>query len=274
MRMGAYTGRESLVESRRMRILITNDDGADAPGLEALLEALHPRFEIAVVAPDGERSAVSHAVTFRRPIHAAKIDRPYPFFAVDGTPADCVKLAVQALLPWRPDLVLSGINRGVNVGNDVLYSGTVAGALEGAMQGLPAMAVSLDFRRAPDFAPAARFSAALLARLETAPLSPGIALNVNLPDLDPSDYRGILWTHQRGCLYSDTFTRKLTPDGRSEYFLDGEVQSAECLDPGSDGRAVLDGYVSITPLGFDLTSVPDLGTLPAAFPPLDEILGD
>ena len=234
-----------------MLVLLTNDDGIDAPGLVALAGALHPDFEIAVVAPDRERSAVSHAVTFRRALHPLRIDRPFPAFAVNGTPADCVKLALHALLPERPGFVLSGINRGVNVGNDVLYSGTVAGALEAAHQGLRAAAVSVDFFMKPDFAPAARFARRLLENLKGVPFPKGVALNVNLPETGP--YKGIAVTRQCGCLYRDRVRRKTGPDGREAFLLDGAMQAAETLEPGSDARAVKDGWVSVTPLSIELT---------------------
>jgi 5'-nucleotidase len=236
-----------------MKILLTNDDGIDAPGLAILGEVLHPDFEIATVAPNEERSAVGHAITFRRDLHAERRSGEPLAFAVNGTPADCVKLAVMALLPWRPDLVLSGINRGINVGHDVLYSGTVAGALEGTMLGLPALAVSLDAFVNPDFRPASRFVRRLLAFLESTPPPPGVVMNVNLPDGDEKKYRGIRWTRQRGVLFRDGYSAKEGTDGRTAYYLDGDVQPTDCLEEGSDCRAVREGYVSITPLSYELT---------------------
>ena len=171
------------------------------------------------------------------------------FFDVPET----VKLAVMALLPWKPDLVISGINRGINVGHDVLYSGTVAGALEGSMLGLPAVAFSLDSFVDPDFAPASRFASRLVDHLESRLPLPAIVLNVNLPDGDEKEYKSILWTRQRGYLFRDCYTSVEEADGSTSYVLDGDQQGAECLEEGSDGRAVKEGHVSITPLRFELT---------------------
>jgi 5'-nucleotidase len=164
-----------------------------------------------------------------------------------------VKLAVMTLLPWRPDLVISGINRGINVGHDVLYSGTVAGALEGSMLGLPAVALSLDSFVDPDFGPAARFAGRLIDFLAARMPPPGIVLNVNLPKGDEKAYRGIRWTRQKGYLFRDCYTAEEEADGSTSYVLDGDQQPAECLEEGSDGRAVKEGFVSITPLRFELT---------------------
>ncbi len=234
-----------------MKILLTNDDGIHAPGLTTLANILAPDFEIRVVAPDRERSAVSHAVTFRQSLHPERLEAPYPAYAVDGTPADCVKLGVMALLDARPDFLVSGINRGINVGNDVLYSGTVAGALEGVLQGIPSVAVSLESILHPVFEGPARFVKNLLAFLAHHPPPPGVALNVNLPDGDPRDYKGIRWTRQKGALFKDAYREETGPDGKTTYLLDGILQGRDALEPGSDGLAVREGYVSVTPLGLE-----------------------
>ncbi|MHC5077911.1 MAG: 5'/3'-nucleotidase SurE [Planctomycetota bacterium] len=255
-----------------MKILLTNDDGIDAPGLLALASALRPVFETAVVAPDRERSAISHAVTFRKGLHPIPMDGKTLTYALNGTPADCVKLAVLALLPWRPDFVLSGINRGINVGQDVFYSGTVAGALEGAFLGIPAMSVSLDAVSSPDFRPASGFILGLMKTFQQAPPPAGIALNLNLPDRDPARFEGIRWARQRGCLFRDRVRLRQAPDGRTEYVLDGDPQPLESLEPGSDARLVREGFASITPLGTELTCRESLEKFRDAFPPLDRIL--
>ena len=257
---------------RAMKILLTNDDGIEAGGLQASVDALRSSFDIAVVAPDAERSAISHAVTFRRTLRPVRLDRPYPAFAVDGTPADCVKLAFLGLLPWKPDFVLSGINRGINVGNDVLYSGTVAGALEGAMQGSASMAVSLDAFENPDFRPASRFLRDFVPWWTDSGPAPGLTLNVNLPDGDPRSYKGIRWTRQIGCLFCDRYEHRRDAEGAGEYVLDGDELSRAELEPGSDAQAVRQGYVSITPLRFELTDLDAAASLKAIVPDLAEIL--
>lgn len=261
-----------LIESHPVKILLTNDDGIGAPGLEALAQALHPAFEIAVVAPAREMSAISQAVTFRKPLSVRPVASPHPAFAVDGTPVDCVKLALLALLPWKPDLVLAGINRGINVGHDVLYSGTVGGALEGAMHGAPAMAVSHDAFGKRDYRPAARFVRALLERLAPDLPPPGIVLNVNLPDRDPSDYAGIRWTRQIGVLFRDAYAEVEAEVGARAFSLDGDMKPAGELHPESDGRAVKEGFVSVTPLGFELTARDVSAAFRARLPSLDDLL--
>lgn len=253
-------------------ILLTNDDGIDAPGLRALAEALRRIFPITVVAPDRERSAVSHAVTFRKPLHVERCEADYPAFAVDGTPADCVKIAILTLLDEKPDFLVSGINRGINVGNDVLYSGTVAGAMEGAFHGIPSLAVSLESFIHPVFEGPADFARGLVEHFIASPPPASVVLNVNLPDGGPVTYRGIRWTRQQGCLFLDTYKERIGPDGRTEYVLDGMVQSNHCLDAGSDGRAVREGYVSITPLTADYNAPHDLDRYAAALPPLEALL--
>ncbi|MCU0722200.1 MAG: 5'/3'-nucleotidase SurE [Planctomycetes bacterium] len=258
-----------------MKVLLTNDDGIEAEGLRRLAEAFRERHETAVVAPDRERSAVSHAVTLRRRLRPVRLPGPDLAWSLDGTPADCVKLAVHVLLPWRPDFVVSGVNRGLNVGIDVLYSGTVAGALEGTAQGVPSIAVSVEAFRPPDFRPAARFARALAESLEACGLPRGAALNVNFPARDPAQILGALWTRQVGSLFRDTFRVETDEAGRPGYCLEGEINAVGSLEPGSDAWAVREGYVSVTPLGIDLTScgllreirdsLPSLGSLRKSF---------
>jgi 5'-nucleotidase len=252
-----------------MKLLLTNDDGILAEGLSALMEALRDGNEIAVVAPDGERSAVSHAVTLRRRLQPVRSDVHPLAWSLNGTPADSVKLAVHALLPWRPDVVVSGVNLGLNVGIDVLYSGTVAAALEGVAQGIPSIAVSVESFRAPDFRIPARFARVLLDALDLRRLPPGIGLNVNLPCRPLEAVRGVLWTRQVGSLFRDTFRVEEGPGGEPGYFLEGEVNDAAHLEPGSDAWAVREGYVSITPLGIDLTSCSRLREIAESLPILE-----
>src|SRR5689334_18487353 len=171
----------------RKRVLVTNDDGYRSDGIRALADALAPLAEVTIVAPIEEASAIGHALTLRRPLRLDKIaDRVY---AVDGTPTDCVNIAVTQIFHGLPDLVVSGINKGWNLGDDVTYSGTVSGALEGALLGVPGMAVSLQLSRAFDFSHAARISAALADALLQNPLPPRVFLNVNVPKGQPKGHR-------------------------------------------------------------------------------------
>jgi 5'-nucleotidase len=227
--------------------------------------------EIAVVAPEGERSAISHAVSLRKPLRPVRRPGPGLAWSLDGTPADCVKLAVHVLLPWRPDFVVSGINRGLNVGVDVLYSGTAAGALEGVVQGIPSVAVSVESFRPPDFRPAARFARLLLEALEPRRLPRGVALNVNFPGRAPADIRGVLWTRQLGSLFRDTFRVEKDERGEAGYCLVGEVNDVSRLAPGSDAWAVREGYISVTPLGIDLTCCGKLRELGERLPALEDL---
>ncbi|MDK2926299.1 MAG: 5/3-nucleotidase, partial [Bacillota bacterium] len=176
-----------------MFVLLTNDDGIEAPGLLALAREFHSRHELAIVAPDRERSATAHAITVDRPLRAKKIEHALgPAWAVSGTPGDCVKLALTTLLPRRPDVVISGINRGPNLGTDIFYSGTVAAALEGVFFGLPAIAVSLATHAATaDYSLAARVASAVAQHLTDKPTLSQALLNINVPALPDKEIRGI-----------------------------------------------------------------------------------
>jgi 5'-nucleotidase len=236
-----------------VRILASNDDGVDAPGLRALAEALVPLGEVTVCAPDREQSAASHSISLHRPL---RIDEkpawgPVRRFAVDGTPTDAVYLGVNHVLrDRRPDLVASGINRGANLAMDVLYSGTVAAAMEGAVCGLPSFAISLVGRGEPDFRHAASFAQRLAAELGRRGLPPRTLLNVNVP---PGEPRGARITRIGARSYSQAVVQKMDPRGRPYYWIGGDEQEHENV-PGSDCDAVFDrGLVSVTPLHLDLT---------------------
>jgi 5'-nucleotidase len=233
------------------RILITNDDGVHSAGIHALAEALAPLGEVIVVAPLAEASAIGHALTLRRPLRIEEFgERRY---AVDGTPTDCVNIALKILLGGQmPDLVASGINKGYNLGDDVTYSGTVAGALEGALLGLPAIAVSLGLGGRPgaDFTHAARAAAEVGQALLASPLPPRTFLNVNVPPGAPRGYRT---TVQGLRNHETTITARVDPRGQSYYWID-ELQCEWHEQPDSDYIAVRDGFVSVTPLHPDLTA--------------------
>lgn len=235
-----------------MLILCTNDDGYRANGLGVLSEVARGIGRVHVVAPDREQSATSHSLTMHHPLRAHPIEERV--HAIDGTPTDCVALAVGALLDQRPDVVLSGINHGPNMGEDVLYSGTVAGAMEATILGIPAVAFSYigrDPSAIAGFAP-------LLARLVPQLIRPGAfppetLLNVNLPAIDPSEVRGVRVTRLGRRVYSDSITRARDPNGR-EYFWIGGGGVSWSAGEGTDFHAVSEGYVSVTPLHLDLTN--------------------
>jgi 5'-nucleotidase len=236
-----------------MRILVSNDDGVEAAGLRALAEALLALGEVTVVAPDREQSASSHSISLHRPL---RIEEVSPWgdvrrFAVDGTPTDAVYVGVNHLLrDRRPDVVASGINRGANLAMDVLYSGTVAAAMEGTVMGLPSFAISLVGRGEPDFRPAAAFAQKLAAEMGRRKLPPGTLLNVNVP---PGAPRGTRVTRLGKRSYSAAVVQKLDPRGRAYYWIGGDEQAHENV-PGSDCDAVFDrGLISVTPLHLDLT---------------------
>ena len=232
---------------RGLRVLLSNDDGVHAPGLAALAAAF-PDDEVWVVAPDREQSASSHAISLHRPLRLFEV-RPR-WFAVDGTPTDAVYMAMNHLLGnLRPDIVLSGINHGPNVGNDVLYSGTVAAAMEGALLGSHAIAVSLASGPPHDFGHAAAFAAALARRLvDVRPDAPTL-LNVNVP---PGPVRGFRFTRLGHRTYGNAVVENLDPRGRKYYWIGSEAGWRDV--PRSDCNAVFDeGLVAVTPLHLDLT---------------------
>ena len=250
------------MRQKRTRILVTNDDGIYAKGIEVLAEHLRSVAEVTVVAPDHERSAAGHAITLWDPLRVTSVDRNGAFFgyAVDGTPADCVKIAIQRLMRKKPDLVVSGINLGPNTGANVIYSGTVSAALEGAVLGIPSMAVSLMTFRRPLFAVAAQVARDICLKIPALRLPPQVVLNVNVPNRPKAKLRGICVTHQSRSHWSEAFDRRTDPRGTAYYWLKGERREVDS-DPTSDERAAQRGYVSVTPISIDLTSYKHLATL-------------
>ena len=236
-----------------MIILVTNDDGIAAPALARLREELKPLGRVVTVAPDRDQSATSHSLTLHRPfrIHRHEAD----VYSVDGTPTDCVVAACHGLLDETPGLVVSGINHGPNMGEDVFYSGTVAAAIEGTLQGAPAIASSLVTRETTDFVDPAKF----VAKLARAVLDRGLGtrrlLNVNMPHRPWPEVKGVRVTRLGSRVYQDTLVRKVDPRGRDYYWIGGENaiwQEGE----GTDFSAVAAGYVSVTPMLLDLTDEP------------------
>jgi 5'-nucleotidase len=231
------------------RILVTNDDGYFSPGIIALAAALAPFGEVTTVAPQTEASAVGHALTLRRPLRLESIGPRV--FAVDGTPTDCVNLAIHEVLDGPPDLIVSGINKGLNVGDDVTYSGTVAGALEGALLGYSAMAVSMQWTNgAWDFAPAAAYAARFAAALLDRPLPARAFLNLNVPQ---GVIRGVRVTVQAKRNHVTKIDRREDPRGRPYFWIEEAMDDWQPHDH-SDRQAIEDGYLSVTPLQPDLTA--------------------
>jgi len=231
-------------------ILITNDDGIFAPALQRLREALAALGRVVVVAPDRDQSATSHSLTLHRPFRIRS--HGDDMYSVDGTPTDCVVTAYYGLLEAAPDMVISGINHGPNMGEDVFYSGTVAAAIEGTLQGAPSIAASLVTRELTDFADPARF----IARLARQVLDHGLPrrglLNVNLPHRPWGEIGGVEITRLGSRVYRDTLVKKVDPRGRDYYWIGGEDPVWEA-QPGTDFHAVSEGRISVTPLRLDLT---------------------
>ncbi len=248
-----------------MRILLTNDDGIMAPGLKCVLDCLVDLkwAQVDVVAPERERSAIGHAVTLHRPLQVSQVDLDgFTGLSVNGTPADCSKLAVEALLDERPDLIISGVNAGYNLGYDVLYSGTVSAAMEGVLLGIPSMAVSASGRGGEELARASTFIRRAVTLLAGCNLDPRTLLNVNVPppegEAEPVSITRLAHKH-----YKDVYDRRVDPRGRTYYWL----ARRELGDPeeGTDLQAVVRGRVSVTPLHFHLTDEGQIENLPQWF---------
>ena len=258
------TGREApgsierdgiLVDSMR-RILVTNDDGIRSEGLHALAAALSPHGEVIVVAPHMEASAIGHALTLRRPLRMEVVSDGV--YEVDGTPTDCVNIGITQIFKAAPDLVVSGINKGYNLGDDVTYSGTVAGALEGALLGIPSLAVSLErSRQEYDFGPAADAAARLAEAVLGNGMPARLFLNVNVPPGTPKGFRVTFQARRNHVTVVDT---RLDPRGNPYYWIEEGQDEWEPHDR-SDYQAVKDGYVSVTPLQPDMTAYDALNSV-------------
>jgi 5'-nucleotidase len=245
-----------------MKILLTNDDGIYAKGIEVLNEHLCKDHEVLVVAPETEQSAVGHAITLTDPLRVKSINRNGVFFgyAVEGTPADCVKLAITELIEPLPDLVVSGINLGANVGINVIYSGTVSAATEGTILGVPAMAVSINTFRDPDFEPAASFARLLAQQIAKHGLPPHTSLNVNVPAIPASEIKGVRVTRQGITRFVENFDRRVDPRDNVYYWQCGSTPPLE-EDGDTDASALAADHISITPIHHDLTNYDFLESL-------------
>ncbi len=236
-----------------MRILVTNDDGIDSDGIGELSRALQEIGNVTVVAPMHEQSAVSRSITFRTPLRVFRKDTPLPgSYAVTGTPADCVFLAVHHLLDEKPELLVSGINTGPNLGDDILYSGTVAGALEGALTGIPAIAISAGSHSLQRYDTASLWLVDFL-KANKLQLPPKTCLNINVPSCEITELAGWRYTHQGHTHYAHRVVSRLDPVGKEYFGLSGDLPRG-ISEPGSDVEAVEQGFVSVTPLGMDLTN--------------------
>lgn len=236
------------------RILVTNDDGIHAPGIRELARALRPLGRVTVVAPDTERSAVGHAITLSDPIkmRAVRDDGRLVGYAVGGTPADSVKLAVCALLRRRPDLIVSGINLGPNAGIAVLYSGTVSAATEGTLLDIPSMAISLNTFENPEWTSATRAAAELAGQLLRRPLPRGVLLNVNVPNLPWDRIRGYVPARMARSRFIEIFHRRRDPRGNVYFWMDGYLETDEPR-ADTDLKLLAEGWITLTPVHFDLT---------------------
>lgn len=249
-----------------MKLLISNDDGISALGIRTLANYLaEAGHDVSVVCPDRERSATGHGLTLHQPIRAEIVEGIFhpaiKAWACDGTPSDCVKLALWALLETPPDLVLSGINQGANLGTEILYSGTVSAAMEGLIEGIPSVALSLMSHTSKDFQAAAKFATVLVDQLAQKPLPDLMLLNVNIPAIKWEEIAGVALTRQGIRRYIDVFDKRVDPRGKTYYWLTGEV--IEDVEPPSglnlpqnvptDVEVVRKNYISITPLQYNLT---------------------
>ncbi len=235
-----------------MKILVTNDDGIHARGIIELAGELRKLGTVAVVAPDRERSAVGHALTLHHPLRATELGPAV--FAVDGTPTDCVNLGIHNLLDFKPDIVVSGINRGANLGDDVTYSGTVSAAMEATLMGIPAFAISLaSIELTADYQPAALFAGKLARMIFENGLPADTFLNVNVPDKAHRGSMTAVVTRQGKRRYEGTIIGKTDPRGRKYYWIGNGEQNFLDIE-GTDFHEVSRGHISITPLHLDLTN--------------------
>jgi 5'/3'-nucleotidase len=246
-------------------ILVSNDDGIHSEGIIALATALEPLGEVVVVAPDRERSAVSHSLTIHRPLRVERLDERR--HAVDGTPTDCVNLAINGILERRPALVVSGINKGANLGDDVTYSGTVSAAMEGTLLGVPSLAISMVGRGGFRFEVAARFATRLATWVLERGLPSDTLLNVNVPTpADGQQIRGFALTRMGRRRYGDAIIEKTDPRGKKYYWIGGEELEV-IEEEGTDFAAVGKGLISVTPIHLDLTNYKSFDALRALHVP-------
>ncbi len=253
-----------------MRILLSNDDGINAPGIRALAQTLAMEHEVFIVAPDRERSAAGHSLTLHHPLRVEEFEigfeKNIKAWATNGTPGDCVKIALRALFDVHPDLLISGINNGPNLGADILYSGTVSAAMEGAVLGCPSIAVSLcdpDYESA-DFSYAASFVAKFVPRIAEINFPKKTILNINIPTVNSHGITGIKITKLGTRMYTDRYEKRLDPRGKIYYWLAGELIDSD-EDQDTDVTAIKNNKISITPITFEMTHKSIMPELEKAF---------
>lgn len=235
-----------------MKILLTNDDGYFADGLQVLYQILceEDDYEVSIVAPESQKSATGHSITLFEPLFITRypLNKELTGFAVRGNPADCVKLAIQGEIVPRPDLIISGINKGPNLGTDVFYSGTVSAAMEGILLGVPSLAVSLASFKSMDFVPGARFIAKFIKQFS---LPQSGLLNINIPPIPENEWKGIRATKLGKAIYENVFEYREAPHGKEYFWQAGEMAPEK--DQDTDLFAIKEGYISLTPMHSDLT---------------------
>lgn len=239
-----------------MKILITNDDGINAVGIRMLASSLKEIGEVTVVAPDRERSATGHAITMHHPLRVEKVkfgDFDIDAWSISGTPSDCIKIGVESLMEEAPDIIVSGINNGPNLGTDVLYSGTVSAAIEGAIHNIPSIALSVYGKiNEIVYEGAAYYSCKLIQAVIKNKMPKNLVLNINVPSMDNSQIKGVKFTELGIRRYKNSFEKRQDPMGKSYYWLSGSLIEIE-NSVQSDVECVKNGYISVTPLHFDLT---------------------
>lgn len=245
-----------------MRILVSNDDGYFAPGIEALAATLAQIADVTVVAPERDRSGASNSLTLDRPLILRRAVNG--FYFVNGTPTDCVHLAVTGMLDDQPDMVVSGINHGANMGDDTIYSGTVAAATEGHLLGIPSLALSISSRAAAHLSTAAQIALEVVRRFQQRSFPEPLLLNINIPDLAPSELKGMRITRLGKRHKAEGVVKEVNPRGETVYWV-GAAGQAQDAGEGTDFHAVAHGFVSITPLQIDLTHTAQLSRLAGWF---------
>jgi len=236
-------------------ILISNDDGIFAPGIYALWEAMREIGETIIVAPDTEKSAVGHAITLTDPLRVVPVHRSGGFegLAVSGTPSDCTKIAIKSIMDEKPDLLISGINSGANIGTNLIYSGTISAATEGTMLGIPSVAISLDSYKSDNYSVAKQTAIDIATNVLSNGIPNGTLLNVNVPYCLPDEIKGMKITRQGNQYFKDEFDKRTDPRGRTYYWMKGNIiDKDEELE--FDGKAVRENYISITPIQFNMTN--------------------
>lgn len=242
-----------------MKILISNDDGINSPGIYALATELKKIGDVLVVAPNTEQSAVGHAITMKIPVRVNEYYHNSEFFgyAVDGTPADCIKMGIKNILKTLPDIVVSGINNGANSAINIIYSGTVSAAREAAIMDVPAIAISIASHEPDDYSYAAKIAAKIVKMTLSNNLKRGTLLNVNVPNIPENEIKGFKFTSQGKAKWDDVYEERIDPYGKKYYWLTGKLTNEDsALD--SDYGAIINGYVSISPIHFDLTDYESL----------------